>query len=210
MSVVCSKGKSTWCKCQASHDLFSPYCHTMISVFRSDSSTIKAQTSPKHALPLTCTANGLSGECFLRWIEVLTYLSFALNQGWNKDGHLVCFWQWKTPDSSVTHIEAKRSFSYSQFHSRERNSPLSKFDTLSCGALRQCIALVDSSSTEFKQRLKLFLLTDTAFKDLPPLRCLTSQSALYLCRFFFFLTNWFSVFGLTGLFCLLSRPCSEI
>lgn len=54
-------------------------------------------------------------------VKVLTYLSFALNQGWNKDGHLVCVWQWKTPNSSVTHIEARRCPSYIKSHSRGRH-----------------------------------------------------------------------------------------
>lgn len=86
--------------------------------------------------------------------KVLTYLSFALNQGWHKDGHLVRVWQWKTPDSSVTHIEAKRSFSYIQFHSTERNLLLSKSDTLSCGAVLQCIAWrAPPAQIEFKPRL---------------------------------------------------------
>lgn len=119
---------------------------SIIPVFRSALSTIKQQSlkaaTQKHAPLLAWVANKsrrsfpLHGECR----KALTYLSFALNQGWNKDGHLVCFWQWKTLDSSVRHIEAKRSFSYIQFHSRERNVPWSKFDTFSCGVLRQCIA----------------------------------------------------------------------
>lgn len=90
----------------------------------------------------------------INYRKVLTYLSFALNQGWHKDGHLVRVWQWKTPDSSVTHIEAKRSFSYIQFHSTERNLLLGKFDTSSCGVVLQSIAwCAPPAQSEFKPRL---------------------------------------------------------
>lgn len=73
------------------------------------------------------TARGSMQGCFtaLIWGKVLTYLCFALNQGWHKDGHLVRVWRWKTPNSTVTHIEAKRVSSYLQIHSTEKEFPCS-------------------------------------------------------------------------------------
>lgn len=126
--------------------------------------------------------------------KVLTYLSFALNQGWHKDCHLVCVWQWKTPDSSVTHIEAKRSFSYIQFHSTERNLLLSKFDTSSCGAVLQSIAwCAPLAQSEFKPRLTVSA-DRRPFLKTSPLVCLTRYgipvSADVYNFFFFWAVNW--------------------
>ena len=127
--------------------------------------------------------------------KVLTYLSFALNQGWHKDGHLVRVWQWKTPDSSVTHIEAKRSFSCIQFHSTERNSLLSKLDTSSCGAVPQCIAwCAPPAQSEFKRRLT-FSADRQSFLKTSHLSSVWQDtgscvSADVVWQIFFFLGGW--------------------
>lgn len=164
MSEACGKCRSTWCKCQLSHDLFSPrslwYLYLGQQRLTNHAATSFTPTQTRSVLLLPLTHCIISDVC-LRGVshavikeKVLTYLSFALNQGWHKDGHLVRVWQWKTPDSSVTHIEAKRSFSCIQFHSTERNSLLSKLDTSSCGAVPQCIAwCAPPAQSEFKQRL---------------------------------------------------------
>lgn len=106
--MVCRKDESTWYKCQLSHDGFSPCCLSCVRLTRQFN-------SPNFSS-----------------IKVLTYLSFALNQGWNKDGHLVSVWQWKTPNSSVTHIEARRCPSYIKSHSRGKHLPLGISDTVMC------------------------------------------------------------------------------
>lgn len=160
MWLVCDKCRSTWCKCHLSHDLFSPCCPWYLYVGQQNVlSSIKLHSRTNTSMLYSLLALH-GGEC--RWWvfyctdywKVLTYLSFALNQGWHKDGHLVRVWQWKTPDSSVTHIEAKRSFSYIQFHSTERNLLLSKFDTSSCGVVLQSSAwCAPPAQSEFKPRL---------------------------------------------------------
>ena len=139
---------------------------SMISVFRTatsyksrnelhaDTDTLCSSPAINSLYRFWCLSRGGGVSHAVIKEKVLTYLSFALNQGWHKDGHLVRVWQWKTPDSSVTHIEAKRSFSCIQFHSTERNSLLSKLDTSSCGAVPQCIAwCAPPAQSEFKRRL---------------------------------------------------------
>lgn len=152
MWLVCGKCRSTWCKCHLSHDFFFACCPWYVYVGQQTAqSSIKlyAQTN------ISMLWFSLYGTTVLLvdYRKVLTYLSFALNQGWHKDGHLVRVWQWKTLDSSVTHIEAKRSLSYIQFHSTERNLLLSKSDTSSCAVL-QCTAWrAPPAQIEFKLRL---------------------------------------------------------
>lgn len=88
MSVVCGKGKSTWCKCQPSHDLFPPYCQLYLYLGQPSpqlSSKILKQphksmhrswrgsrTNHAEVSPSTVNAEKLSPTLALLWIRVET------------------------------------------------------------------------------------------------------------------------------------------
>lgn len=161
MWLVCGKCRSTWYKCHLSHDLFSPCCPWYLYVGQQNIlSSIKLHSrtnTSMHYSFLRCTKTESVVSFFTAMI--IEKFSPTLALLWIRVDTRMVIWYVcdngkHVPDSSVTHIEAKRSFSYIQFHSTEKNLLLSKFDTSSCGVVLQSIAwCAPPAQSEFKPRL---------------------------------------------------------